>query len=113
MPADRAALEELVAQIGGFYIRDKKLSRAQAAMARAIAAGGTIDGKQAGRYLALVRRYFSGFDREARAQFADVERRLARVSQVQFNLTAERGVAARRVELTQGVLARIENLARK
>ena len=37
---------------------------------------------------------------------ADVERRLARVSQRQYNLTAERGVAARRIEATQGVLAR-------
>jgi hypothetical protein len=44
---------------------------------------------------------------------SDVDRRLAKVSQLQFNLTAERGVAARRVEVTQGVLARLLELARR
>jgi hypothetical protein len=55
-------------------------------------------------------RYFRGFEREARAHLRDLDERLARVSQLQFNLTAERGVAARRAELTQGVLARVEEL---
>ena len=55
--------------------------------------------------------YFSGFEREARAHLADIDKRLARVSQLQFNLTAERGVTARRVEVTQGVLARLAEVA--
>jgi hypothetical protein len=55
-------------------------------------------------------RYFSGFAREAQAHLRDVERRLAKVSQLQFNLTAERGVAAKRVEITQGVLSKVAEL---
>jgi hypothetical protein len=43
---------------------------------------------------------------------ADVDRRLAKVSQLQFNLTAERGVTARRVEVTQAVLTRAREAVR-
>lgn len=64
-------------------------------------------------YVGAVRRYFAGFEREARRRLGDVERRLAHVSQVQFNLTAERGVAARRVEAVQGVLAKLDELAKQ
>jgi len=110
MPADRDKLEELTAEIGRFYVRDRALRRAQERMQRALAGGqpprGVVDA-----YLKAVRKYFTGFSREARTHLSDVERRLARVSQVQFNLTAERGVAARRVEATQGVLARVEEIA--
>jgi hypothetical protein len=61
-------------------------------------------------YLAAVTTYFTGFEREARSHLADIDRRLARASQLQFNLTAERGVTARRVEATQGVLSRLAEL---
>jgi hypothetical protein len=61
-------------------------------------------------YLAAARRYFVGFEREAREHLREVESRLAKVSQLQFNLTAERGVAARRVAATQGVLSRVAEL---
>ena len=50
--------------------------------------------------------YFSGFEREARAHLRDVDKRLEGLNQVNFNLTAERGVAVKRIEATQGVLAR-------
>ena len=57
-----------------------------------------------------VRRYFEGFDREARAHLRDVDRRLERSNQVVFNLTAERGVAVKRIEATQSVLSALAGL---
>ena len=112
MPADRTALAALVDEIGRFYVRDRALGRAQDDMVRALADGAMPSEAHIERYLAAVKRYFAGFEREARAHLADVDRRLAKVSQVQFNLTAERGVTARRVEVTQGVLERLLELAR-
>jgi len=79
-------------------------------MGALLVAGAKISDEKTAAYLDAVRRYFAGFEREARAHLSDVERRLARASQVQFNLTAERGVAARRVEITQGVLSKLAEL---
>lgn len=61
-------------------------------------------------YLATVERYFAGFVREARARLDELDRRIAQINQVQFNLQAERGVALRRVEVTQGVLSGVAEL---
>jgi alpha-ketoglutarate-dependent taurine dioxygenase len=110
VPLEREGLRALAEEVGRFHVRDRKLGRAQARMAELLAAGGAVPDAEAAAYLAEVLRYFRGFEREARAHLRDLERRLARVSQVQFNLTAERGVAIRRVEATQGVLARIAEL---
>jgi len=79
-------------------------------MGALLAGGAEISEEKTAAYLNAVRRYFAVFEREARAHLLDVERRLARASQVQFNLTAERGVAARRVEITQGVLSKLAEL---
>jgi hypothetical protein len=110
MPVERQRLQALATEIGRFYVRDKAMQRAQAAMLRALAEGdppqSAVDG-----YLKAAQKYFAGFAREAQNHLADVERRLARVSQLQYNLTAERGVTARRIEATQGVLAQVEELA--
>jgi hypothetical protein len=111
MPFDRSALAGLVGDVGRFYVTDRAMRRAQGAMMRALAANTQPDDAQVASYLTAVERYFSGFECEARSHLADIERRLAKVSQVQFNLTAERGVTARRVEITQGVLARVLELA--
>ncbi len=102
MPAD-AALAELVKQVGAFHITQRAMVRAQRAIEAAIAAG-TLDEATRGAYLAEVRRYFQGFDSEARAHLRDVDRRLERANQVHFNLAAERGVAVKRIEATQAVL---------
>lgn len=110
MNPDRERLRALVAEIAGFYATDRRLRKAQQRMADALATDADLSPKTVGLYLKEVSRYFAGFHREARAHLADVESRLAKVSQVQFNLTAERGVAARRVELTQGVLERIAEI---
>ena len=108
MPEGLAAF---VDEVGRFYLADKKLRRKHDAMAARLAAGGEFDARETRAYLAAVRAYFTGFEREARAHLADLDRRLARVAQQQFNLTAERGVAVRRVEVTQGVLAHLAKVA--
>ncbi len=113
MPLDRRTLARLVAEIDGFYVRDRALSRIHAKMSDALARGGDVDPALARTYLDALQHYFVGFAREAKARLRDVERRLASVSQLQYNLTAERGVAAERAELTQGVLERIAELARR
>jgi hypothetical protein len=110
MLVDRERLGALAAEIGRFYVRERKLRRAQARMTELLAAGEPVADAEVAAYLTEVLRYFRGFEREARAHLSDLDRRLARVSQLQFNLTAERGVAAGRVEATQGVLARVAEL---
>ena len=107
---DLERLRGLVATVGAFYVRDRALERAQREIERAFAAGGP-DAAGVRAYLAAVEHYFSGFHREAVAQLTYVDRELERLYQRQFNLTAERGVAARRVEATQGVLSSLAELA--
>lgn len=104
------SLRALVARVGEFYVTDRTLKTAQKKMEAALA-DGAVDEPTEREYLSAVRRYFSGFEKEARGHLRDVDRRLEQVNQVQFNLTAERGVAVRRIEATQGVLAELERVA--
>jgi hypothetical protein len=109
MRADSERLRALVEEVGRFYIRDRAMTRAQRTMTDLLAKREPNEAEVAA-YLAAVRRYFAGFEQEARDHLREVESRLARVSQVQFNLAAERGVAARRVAATQGVLSRVAEI---
>ncbi len=102
MPID-PALRDLVARAGAFHITDRAMIGAQRAIEAALETG-EVDDRVRRAYRNALRRYFEGFDREARAHLRDVDRRLERVNQVQFNLAAERGVAVKRIEATQGVL---------
>jgi hypothetical protein len=111
MPAD-AALLELVASVGAFHITQRAMTRAQRRMETALRDGGAVDEAVRAAYLDAVRRYFQGFDSEARAQLRDVDRRLERVNQVAFNLTAERGVAVKRIEGTTAILEALRALER-
>ncbi len=104
------AFRALVSRVGEFYITDKAMIGAQKKIETALA-GESVDGRARDEYLAAVRRYFSGFEREARAHLRDVDKRLEHANQVHFNLTAERGVAVRRVEATQTVLQDLESVA--
>jgi len=110
--SDRAEFVSLVEEIGRFYVTDRAMRRAQERMTRTMAAR-TPSEREVRAYLAAVESYFAGFEREARAHLGDVDRRLAKAAQLQFNLTAERGVTTKRVEITQGVLARTRELARR
>lgn len=103
-------LRSLVARVGEFYITEKAMKQAQRKMEAALKAG-EPDEREREEYLAAVRRYFTGFEREARSHLRDVDKRLEHVNQVHFNLTAERGVAVRRIEATQGVLQELDVVA--
>jgi hypothetical protein len=106
---DPQRLRALVTAVAGFYIRDRAMKREQQKMERIFASGSPSE-SEARTYVAAVRRYFSGFEREARAHLRHVDGELEKIYQVQYNLTAERGVAQRRVEATQGVLSSIEEI---
>lgn len=108
MPAD-PALRDLVTRVGAFHITDAAMKRAQRAIEAALQKG-EVDASAQQAYHAAVRRYFESFDREARAHLRDVDRRLERSNQVVFNLTAERGVAVKRIEATQSVLSTLAGL---
>ncbi|MGP6159098.1 MAG: hypothetical protein ACLPYS_16580 [Vulcanimicrobiaceae bacterium] len=110
MPVDQDKLSALAGEIGRFHVRERRMRRAQTRMSELLAGGQSLPDAEVAAYLHEVLRYFRGFEREARAHLRDLDRRLARVSQLQFNLSAERGVAAGRVEATQGVLARLAEL---
>lgn len=100
---DDASFRALAARVGEFYITDRSMKSAQEKIEAALAQG-TAGQPERRDYLAAVRQYFTGFEREARAQLRDVDKRLEKVNQVHFNLTAERGVVIRRIEATQGIL---------
>ena len=108
---DHAALTSLVEEVGRFYVTDRTMQRAQKTMVQLLRNATPPPANAVAAYVRAVARYFTAFEREARGHLADVDRRLGRVSQLQFNLTAERGVAARRVEATQDVLARVGGVA--
>jgi hypothetical protein len=103
------SLRALAARVGEFYVTDKTLKAAQKKVEAALAAG-TVDERTYQEYITAVHRYFTGFEKEAHAHLRDVDKRLEHVNQVQFNLTAERGVAVRRIEATQSVLQELERV---
>jgi streptomycin 6-kinase len=107
--ADRERLAALAATVGAFHVTDKAMRAAQERIGRALAAGG-VDDTAARAYLDAVRRYFEPYEREAQGQLRHVDRELERLYQQQYNLTAERGVVAKRVEAVRGVLGALAEL---
>lgn len=105
----RADLQALFARVGEFYITDKTMRNAQKKMEAALKQD-EIDHNAQSEYLAAVQKYFDAFQKEARMHLRDVDKRLEHVNQMHFNLTAERGVAVRRIEATQEVLAQLNSL---
>lgn len=108
MPVDMD-FAALVRRVGEFYITDRSMKAAQKKIENALASG-AVENRDRTEYLAAVRRYFTGFEREARGHLRTVDKRLEHLNQVQFNLTAERGVAVRRIEATQAVLSGVDAL---
>ena len=109
MPADPGALRALATRVGEFSLTDKRMKKAQEAFETALASGGPSDA-DVRTYLDAVQSYFSGFEREAREHLRSVDKRLEHINQVHFNLSAERGVAVRRIEATQEVLHSVQHL---
>lgn len=102
-----ARLAALIERVGAFHITDRAMRSAQSAAMEALQ-NGDLDEQQRIVYLDAVRRYFGGFDREARVHLKNLDKRLEHVNQVRFNLMAERGVAVKRIEATTGVLAQLD-----
>ena len=111
MPVDPGLLA-LVQRVGAFHITQRGMKRAQAAIEAAIAQD-DVDDPLRRSYVEEVRRYFTEFDSEARTHLRDVDRRLEQINQVHFNLTAERGVAVKRIEATSTVLTELDALAER
>ncbi len=107
---DREAVRALWTEVQGFYVRDRRLKRAQSVMEQILQNHAELTGEAVRQYLDAVRGYFSGFHREAKHHLQRIDRRLEQLAQLQFNATAERGVANRRLEITQSVLSRVESL---
>ena len=100
-------LQALVERVGDFHITDRAMRQAQDAMEKAIREGDVAEHLHVA-YLDAVRKYFGGFEREARGHLKDVDQRLAGANQVIFNLTAERSVALKRIEATKEVLTQLD-----
>lgn len=111
MPVSAEKVRELAAQVGAFHLRAGAMQRAQRRITALLENGGEPPQRELEAYAAQAKSYFASFEREARGHLKDVEKRLAHIGQLQFNLTAERGVAQRRIEATQGVLSALEDIA--
>jgi len=109
---DKGRFSELTLRVAAFHISDKAMRRAQQTAEAALDAG-TADRRVRSSYLASVRRYFESFSKEARSHLRDVDRRLERANQVHFNLTAERGVAVKRIEATEAILEHVSEIERE
>jgi hypothetical protein len=107
--AERERLAALVAATAAFHVTDKAMRAAQQRIERALAAGDADEAATRG-YLDAVRRYFEPYEREAQGQLRHVDRELERLYLQQFNLTAERGVVAKRMEAVRGVLDALAEL---
>jgi hypothetical protein len=97
-------------RVGAFHLTDRAMLRAQRRFVAALDRGVPAPAETKA-YIAAVRTYFEGFGRDAQAQLRGVDRELERLYQRQYNLAAERGVAVKRVELVQGVVAALAELA--
>jgi hypothetical protein len=111
LPVSDDALRALYERVASFHITDRSMLKAQRAMEAAFERSAPDDAER-NAYLRAVRRYFEGFEREARAHLRDVDKRLEHLNQVIFNLTAERAVAVKRIEATRGVLGELQTMDR-
>ena len=105
-----AQLQQLCERVATFHITDRNVLRAQRTFERALASGEPAE-RDVAAYLAAVRGYFHGFERDARAQLSAVDRELDALYQRQYNLAAERGVAVKRVAAVEDVLAVLTEVA--
>jgi hypothetical protein len=109
-PVSDPALRDLFERVAAFHVTDRAMLRAQRTFENALRAANPSPAERSA-YLAAVRAYFTGFERDAQAQLSGVDRELDALYQRQYNLAAERGVARKRVEAVQGVLASLAELA--
>jgi hypothetical protein len=110
VPIKTESVRKLADMVGEFHLRNGAMHRAQRRIVALLDAGDQTPHHEIVAYIEQVGAYFTAFEHEARVHLKDVEKRLSHISQLQFNLTAERGVAVRRIEITQGVLAALKDL---
>jgi hypothetical protein len=108
--AEPEAVRALATTVGSFHITDRALLAAQERLLLRLAAG-DLDDEAVRAYRDAVRRYFEPYEREAQGQLRHVDHELERLYQVQYNLVAERGVVAKRVEVVRGVLEALAEIA--
>lgn len=99
----------LAATVGAFHITDRAMRAAQERFTAALRSG-SADDRARRAYLDAVRRYFDPYAREAQGQLRHVDRELEKLYQLQYNLAAERGVVAKRLEAVRGVLDALAEL---
>lgn len=109
-PSRHDALAAFANAVGAFHITDRAMRTAQERFVRVLATSPQPAAGDVRAYLDAVRRYFEPYAGEAAAQLRHVDRELERLYQVQYNLTAERGVVARRIEAVRGVLTALLEL---
>ncbi|HEX3468040.1 MAG TPA: hypothetical protein VHT05_08195 [Candidatus Elarobacter sp.] len=107
--ADRERLAALAGAVGAFHLTDRAMRAAQDRIERSLATG-DLDDAAARAYLDAVAHYFRPYEAEARGQLRHVDRELERLYQLQFNLTAERAVVAKRIDAVRGVLEALAEL---
>lgn len=105
-----AGWRELAERVGAFHLTDRAMLHAQRTFEDALRAGEPTPAARRD-YVSAVRTYFAAFEHDALAQLAGVDRELDALYQRQYNLAAERGVAQKRIEAVQGVLASLGELA--
>jgi hypothetical protein len=110
LPINTESVRKLAEQVGDFHLRNGALQRAQRRIVALLEVGDQAPQHEIDAYVAQVGAYFTAFEREARVHLTDVEKRLSHISQLQFNLTAERGIALRRIEITQSVLSALKDM---
>ena len=103
MPVNGDALRALVALVDEFYITQRRMKAAQQRVS-ALLERGDVPEEEARRYVRAVNDYFKSFEHEIRAHLRSLDGRLSKAYQVQFNLTAEREVAVKRMEATRAVI---------
>ena len=98
---------ELLAMLDGFHITDRALLRCRDRV-RA-----SHDGAAVAALEKEMRRYFGGMERESERHLRSIDAKLDDLYQRQYNLTAERGVAERRLSGARSVLAALRGAGRE
>jgi hypothetical protein len=99
-------LPELLALVDEYHITDRRLMRARKLVIESPNQQNERDFRKE------TRRYFLAVAREARADLADVDRKLDDIYQRQYNLHAERAVLQRRMEGAGKIMAELDEAAK-
>ncbi len=97
MAATETDLPALYERADRFHFSESSIRALHQRVGKAIAAE-NVPRELDEEYRRALRRYFSGFETQTRAQLRDLDRRLSELAQAQLNFNAERNVAVKRLE---------------